>query len=160
MCVCVFACVMTGVWACKQVSSHGRDPSDHLYSYWCYSNHTAPLMNIHGYIHAHKRTHIYLQHAPLLALLQSAQLQNNGRMFRPATIPQWLSDEGEPGIIQAVLISGRDPISIFRPGWLIRAAPDKCVVMEWYLWSEVDESLMNGYDREVMKGGVGVEAGQ
>lgn len=75
-------------------------------------------------------THTFLQHAPLLTLLQSALLQNNGGMFRPVTIPQCLSDEGEPGIIQPVLISGRDPISIFRPCWLIRAAPDKCLVME------------------------------
>lgn len=51
-------------------------------------------------------------------------------MFQPVTIPQWLSDEGELGIISTVLISGRDPISIFSPCWLIRAAPDKCVVME------------------------------
>lgn len=93
----------------------------------------------------HRNTHTYLYSMPpLLALLQSALLQNNGGMFRPVTIPQCLSDEGEPGIIQAVLISGRDPISIFRPCWLIRAAPDKCVVMEGYLWSEADESLMNG----------------
>lgn len=91
----------------------------------------------------------------LWALPQSAQLQNNRGMFRPVTIPQWLSDEEKPGIIQAVLISGRDPISIFRLCRLIRAAPDKCVVMEWYLWSEVDESLMNGRSRGVMKRGCG-----
>lgn len=39
------------------------------------------------------------------ALLQSALLQNNRGMFRPVTIPQYLSEEGEPEIIQAVLIS-------------------------------------------------------
>lgn len=97
-----------------------------------HSSQTTSLMNIDGCLHPHKHTHTSLQQAPplLLALLQSALLRNNGGMFRPVTIPQCLSDEGEPGIIQAVLISGRDPISIFRPRWLIRAAPDKCVVME------------------------------
>ena len=93
-----------------------------------HSRQTASLMNIHGCLHPHKHTHT--AGSPLLALLQSARLRNNGGMFRPVTIPQCLSDEGEPGIIQAILISGRDPISIFRPCWLIRAAPDKCVVME------------------------------
>lgn len=67
---------------------------------------------------------------PLVALLQSTQLQNNSGMFQPVTILQELSDEGEPGIIQAVLISGRDPISIFWAHWLIRVSPDKCVVTE------------------------------
>lgn len=53
--------------------------------------------------------------SPLAALPQSAPLQNNGGMFRPVTIPQYLSVEGEPEIIQPVLISCWDPISIFRP---------------------------------------------
>lgn len=51
----------------------------------------------------------------LAALLQSAPQQNNGGMFRPVTIPQYLSDEGDPEIIQPVFISSWDPISIFRP---------------------------------------------
>lgn len=37
--------------------------------------------------------------ALLAALLQSAHLQNNGGMFRPVTIPQYLPEEGEPEII-------------------------------------------------------------
>lgn len=59
----------------------------------------APLDNTHGYMYAKMGL------AVLAALLQSAPLQNNGGMFRPVTIPQYLSEEGEPEIIQAVLIS-------------------------------------------------------
>lgn len=69
----------------------------------------APPNNTHGCMYAK------MDLALLAALLQSAPLQNNGGMFRPVTIPQYLSEEGEPEIMQPVLISHWDPISIFRP---------------------------------------------
>lgn len=112
------------VCLCKQVSDQGERSPAHilmLFQARCPANERS---------WGHVCIHTSPQHAPLLALLQSARLQNNGRMFRPFAIPQCLSDEGEPGIIQPSLISGRDPISIFEPCLLIRAAPDKCLVME------------------------------
>lgn len=50
----------------------------------CYFNHLAALMTI--YTRMHTNTHTFLYYL-LLALLQSALLQNNGGMFRPVTIP-------------------------------------------------------------------------
>lgn len=63
----------------------------------------------HGCMYANKDLTL------LAARLHSAPLQNNGGMFRPVTILQYLSDEGDPEIIQPVLISSWDPISIFKP---------------------------------------------
>lgn len=68
-----------------------------------------PPNNAHGCLYTNKDLTL------LAALLQSAPLQNNGGMFRPVTILQYLSDEGDPEIIQPVLISSWDPISIFKP---------------------------------------------
>lgn len=68
-----------------------------------------PPDNAHGCMYANKDL------ALLAALLQSAPLQNNGGMFWPVTILQYLSDEGDPEIIQPVFISSWDPISIFKP---------------------------------------------